>query len=897
MGTIYINTRQSEEHRIVIVKDGHLTGFEQDIVGWENRKGDIYKAVVTRIEEGLDAAFVNFGESKNGFLPLKYVAPELSGADGGERKLAEGDSVLVQIKKDHVGDKGAGMTTNISLAGCYLVLMPNTKRDKTMMSKNIGGRDRRRAAEALAELNVPEGMSVIVRTAGLGRPREDLRWDLECYLLKLWRAVESAAQNNRGPVLIYRENNLMLRAVRDYYRPGEDEIYCDDADSFRELKNFMELISPENAECVHYYEGAGAMVPDLVERQIDEIYKREIKTASGARVVFDVAEAMVAVDVNSGQMRGQSDIEATALRANMDAAEVVARHLRLRDMSGLIVVDFIDMTTEENRRKLEEYFIGLLRKDRARVQWTPLSRFGMMELSRQRLSRPVEESQSVVCQTCRGTGRQRRPESFALRLLRQIRALLPDEEVGALVVQAPADAAVYLLNEKRVELRRLEDEYNCEILVAPLSDMHPPDFTVRKIKSDGRVGVSYQARGGGEEKIRAEEMRRRFEKRDAGAKKPLIQTVMPEERVAEAAPKIGVFGRLWKAARNMFRSDSAAEDGRPDDKKRGGQRRGGAAGGANRRPQQRRETRDGAPKTAAGSSPAESGGAGNKKKRGGQRRRSPRRFKTEGETAAALQSDSQSPKKAPEDSDKDSATRPAESAAPPPVAKSASPESAGAESAAKPPDDKKPRAAESESESKSETSARTDVSVPESESAQSESAETPVVPEKTDDKKSRAGADDSGADKTSPPATNGDGGEKSRDGGDDSDSAADDGEEFMPLAARLARRYGKGEAEISAALAATGDAGSECMDEIPPELTARLDAYFNRRAARTADAANEPLHKVETVGDDDAPAELRQQVRELTAEDGGGDTNGGRPSAAEESPALRQVETVSEDPR
>ena len=560
MSTIYINTRQSEEHRIVVVKNGGLTGFEQDIVGWENRKGDIYKAVVTRIEEGLDAAFVNFGESKNGFLPLKYIAPDLPGASGGAHKLAEGDSILVQIKKDHVGDKGAGLTTNISLAGCYLVLMPNTQKDRAMMSKNIPPRDRKKAADALAGLQVPEGMSVIVRTAGVGRPQEDLRWDLESYLLKLWRAVESAAQNNRGPVLIYRENNLMLRAVRDYYHPGEDEIYCDDAEIYRELKNLMELISPENAGCVHFHEDGGAMVPDAVEQQIDAIYKREIKTVSGARVVFDVAEAMVAVDVNSGQMRGQSDIEETALRANLDAAEVVARHLRLRDMSGLIVVDFIDMTVEENRRKLEEYFIGLLRKDRARVQWTPLSRFGLMELSRQRLSRPVEESQSVVCQICRGTGRQRRPESFALRLLRQVRAMLPDEGVGALVVQAPADTAVYLLNEKRVELRRLEDEYDCEILIAPLADMHPPDFSVRKIKSEGRVGVSYQATGGGGDKIRAEEMRRRFEKRSAGAKTALIQTVMPEERVAEAESGDGFFGRLWKAAGNLFRASPETKD-------------------------------------------------------------------------------------------------------------------------------------------------------------------------------------------------------------------------------------------------------------------------------------------------------------------------------------------------
>ncbi len=611
MRTIYINTRQSEEHRIVIAQSGKLTGFEQDIVGWENKKGDIYKGVVTRIEEGLDAAFVNFGESKNGFLPLKHIAADLPGASGGQYRVAEGDSILVQIKKDHVGDKGAGLTTNISLAGCYLVLMPQTKKDKTMVSKNISGQDRRKITESLDGLNIPDGMSVIVRTAGIGRPQEDLRWDLESYLLKLWRAVETAAQNNRGPVLIYRENNLLLRAVRDHYRPGEDEIFCDDFDNFQELKNFMEIISPDNVDCVHYYEGTGVMVPDALEQQIDAIYQREIKTTSGARVVFDVTEAMIAIDVNSAQMRGASDIETTALRANKEAAEVIAKHLHLRDMSGLVVVDFIDMAIEANRRQLEEYFVSLLRKDRARVQWAGLSRFGMMELSRQRLSRPVEESQSVVCQTCRGTGRQRRPESFALRLLRKIRGMLPDPEAEALVVHAPSDSAVYLLNEKRVELRRMEDEYDCEILIAPLSDMKPHDYSIRKIKNEGKVGASYQARGGGEDKMRAEEMKQRAEKKMTGKKKPLIQTIIPEERAPDSD---GMWGKLWKKIAGAFSSSAPSKTG---DKKQGDKRR---------NLKKKRRQKSGNDESAAKSPPgaAENASAGRKSRNNGQRRRGQR---------------------------------------------------------------------------------------------------------------------------------------------------------------------------------------------------------------------------------------------------------------------------------
>ena len=430
----------------------------------------------------------------------------------------------MQIKKDHVGGKGSGLTTGIALAGCYLVLMPNHRQERAYVSKNITGRDRQQTLDALAKLDVPDGMSVILRTAGVGRSLEDLRWDLESYLLKLWRAIETAAEQNRGPILIYRENNLMLRAVRDYFRVGEDEIYCDDPDSYSELKNFVTLISPDHADNVHYHEGEGAMMPDALERQIDAIYEREIRTSMGARVVFDSTEAMFTIDVNSGQMRGQSDIEETALRANMDAASVIARHLRLRDMGGLIVVDFIDMTPDKNRTRLEDHITSLLRRDRARVQWTSLSRFGLMELSRQRLSRPVEESQSVPCKACHGTGRRRRPEAFALRLLGHCRSALQGDAAGALVVQAPADTAVYLLNEKRVELRRLEDEYNCEILIAPAADLHPPDFNIRKVPTSGRVGVSYQAAVAAEEG-HEQALRARVERKKHEMPQAIIETV------------------------------------------------------------------------------------------------------------------------------------------------------------------------------------------------------------------------------------------------------------------------------------------------------------------------------------------------------------------------------------
>ena len=577
MSTIYVNIRQSEEQRIVIVdKDGVLSGYEQDVVGWENKKGDIYKAVVTRIEDGLDAAFVDFGEPKNGFLPLKHVGANVIGSNGG--KLAEGDSVLVQVKKDHVGDKGAGMTANISLAGCYLVLMPNHKPEKVLMSRNVNSQDRQKTVEAVGALNLPDGMGVIVRTAGVGRPAEDLRWDLESYLLKLWEAVSEAADNCTGPALIYRENNLILRAVRDYYKPGEDEIYCDDEDSYRELKSFMEIISPENADCVHLHDGEG-MVPDAVEEQIDAIYRREIKTASGARVVFDSTEAMVAIDINSAQMRGQSDIEATALRANMEAAEIIARHLCLRDLSGLVVVDFIDMLSDRNRNTLEEKFISLLRKDRARVQWAPISRFGLMELSRQRLSRPVEEAQGVVCKVCHGTGRQRRPESFALRLLRQIRFHLRNFDKDALIVQAPAASAMYLLNEKRAEIDKLEKAHDCEILIAPSEEMHPPDVIIRKVDNSRHSGASYRIVE--RQKNAAEEIQKRLERKSAKRPEALVKTVMPEERQSG-----GFLAKIWNA---LF-GGSSNTNSRPKTRK-GGRPQAAANGERTRKTRRRRHRR------------------------------------------------------------------------------------------------------------------------------------------------------------------------------------------------------------------------------------------------------------------------------------------------------------------
>ena len=839
MSRIYINTRQQEELRVVIAENGRLVGFEQDIPGWENRKGDIYKAVVTRVEEGLDAAFVDFGEGKNGFLPLKNVADNLPGASGGKHKVAEGDSILVQIKKDHVGDKGAGMTTSISLAGCYLVLMPG-HHQKARVSKNVEGRERQQAVDALSRLRVPDNMGVILRTAGVGRTAEDLRWDLESYLLKLWGLIESAAEANRGPILIYRENNLTLRAVRDYFRPGEDEIYCDDADNYRELKEFISLISPEHADSVFHHDSGRPLVPDDIEEQIDAIYERGVKTPSGARVVFDITEAMAAVDVNSAQMQNQTDIEATALRANLEAAEIVARHLRLRDLGGLIVVDFIDMLEAANRRKLEETFVRLLRKDRARVQWTSLSAFGMMEISRQRLSRPVEEWQSVLCHTCHGTGRRHRPESFALRLLRRMRSLLNGGDVGTLVAQAPADTAVYLLNEKRVELRRLEDEYECEIVVVPVADMYPPDFNIRKIKKESLTAVSYESAPAGD-KNQAEMLRRRLQKK-APRRPPLINTMMPEEReqagaAAGFASKVaGFFKSLFGGGDDGGEDDKRAEQPRSRRGRRG--RKNGAGGGDHKKaasPQPRGQT---AVEMAAAVSHAD------KKKK---RRRPQRRKAGEGASASALGMPS------------------GDSSAAANAGASSSGKTAESGNGAKPPS----------------------------------SASSTTAAKKTDgdvSKKSHAPSGDKGGDAKADGKTL-----SSSDSNSDSDATADKrGDGYVQvdgaakpggsLLSRLAAEHNKSEAEVRRALSAIGGDGDMAADahsEIMPEMEEALTKYFSAPIAPPSDSG---LKMVESDGSGDTPPPPQSQVRVLEK------TEPSAPVVAEPAAAMRQVETAKDKP-
>ena len=539
---IYVNTRQSEESRIIVVDEkSKLYGFEQEIAGQENIKGDIYKGVVSSVETSLEAAFVDLGIGKNGFLPIR----EISRSYG---KVSPGDSVLVQVKKDHSGDKGAGLTTFITLTGNYLVLDPQ-RGNHSGVSKNLDWETREKMQKIITQLDLPEEMSVIIRTAAMSCSLEELSWDLHSYLLKLWGSIAEVSASEKGPALIYRENNLLLRTVRNYFNPHTESMICDSPESYNELRQYISLIYPNNLEKVQYHDNHKPMLPPGVETQISEIYEREIRTSSGIRLVFDSTEAMVTVDVNSARLRRNDNIEETALKANLEAASIVAKQLRLRDLAGLIVVDFIDMDKEENRDKVKEKFASLLKEDRAQIRHTGISQLGLMEISRQRLSRSLEESHGKTCPHCEGTGRVRRSVTFALQLLRRLRAECPQSEGKKIFMQAPETAAVYLLNKKRVELRRLEDDYNCNIFIVPDKDMLPSDSRIKNISDSSNYDKEVS---GSQQKNKTDKWSHRLESSQSTTMKPLLNTVSP----AKSAPVDGFFKKTKKLLAPLFLSGS-----------------------------------------------------------------------------------------------------------------------------------------------------------------------------------------------------------------------------------------------------------------------------------------------------------------------------------------------------
>ena len=489
MKRMLFNATQAEELRVAIVDGQKLIDLDIETPGKEQRKSNIYKGLITRVEPSLEAAFVDYGAERHGFLPFKEIARAYfrQGIDVGRARIqdavSEGQELIVQVDKDERGNKGAALTTFISLAGRYLVLMPNNPRGGGV-SRRVEGEDRNELRDIIDQLPIPQGMSVIGRTAAIGRTADELNWDLN-YLMQLWRAVEGAAQQQSGAFLIYQESSLVIRAIRDYFHQDIGEVLVDTEAIYEQAQQFMAHVMPDNVNRIKFYKDDVPLFSRFqIEHQIESAYSRAVSLPSGGSVVFDHTEALVSIDVNSARATRGADIEETAFRTNMEAAEEIARQLRLRDLGGLIVIDFIDMESGRNQREVEVHLRDALRHDRARVQMGKISRFGLMELSRQRLRPSLGETAHNPCPRCHGTGHIRGTESTALHILRIVQEEAMKENTASVHAQAPVDVATFLLNEKRVDLHLIEARHRVSVVLIPNIHLETPNYTISRLKHD-----------------------------------------------------------------------------------------------------------------------------------------------------------------------------------------------------------------------------------------------------------------------------------------------------------------------------------------------------------------------------------------------------------------------------
>ncbi|MBE5315803.1 MAG: ribonuclease E [Xanthomonadales bacterium] len=492
MKRMLINATQAEELRVAIVDGQSLYDIDIEQPAKEQKKSNIYKGRITRLEPSLEAAFVEYGGERHGFLPLKEISRDyfLPGTDpnkhGIKELLKEGQEVVVQVDKEERGNKGAALTTFISLAGRYMVLMPNSPRAGGV-SRRIEGEDRQALKEAMDKLNIPDDMGIIIRTAGVGRDAEELQWDLD-YLLQVWRAITDAALARPAAFLIYQESRLIVRALRDYLRADIGEILIDSEQMFQEARDFVEQVMPHTLRKLKLYKDSIPLFNRYqIESQIENAYERQVRLPSGGSIVIDQTEALTAIDVNSARATKGGDIEETAFNTNLEAADEVARQLRLRDLGGLVVVDFIDMESNRHQREVEERLKNALKHDRARVQIGRISRFGLLEMSRQRLRPSLGESSQTVCPRCAGHGRMRSVESLSLSILRLIEEQAMKDNTGQVLVQAPHEIANFLLNEKRRGLLEIEQRHDVPVVIVADDQLETPHFNVQRIR-EGELG-------------------------------------------------------------------------------------------------------------------------------------------------------------------------------------------------------------------------------------------------------------------------------------------------------------------------------------------------------------------------------------------------------------------------
>jgi ribonuclease E len=610
MKRMLFNATQAEELRVAIVDGQKLIDLDIESAAKEQRKSNIYKGVITRIEPSLEAAFVNYGEERHGFLPFKEVSRSYfqPGVEAGratiKEALREGQELIVQIEKDERGNKGAALTTFISLAGRYLVLMPNNPRGGGV-SRRVEGEDRAELRELMDQLAVPQGMSLIARTAGIGRQLEELQWDLS-YLMQLWTAIDGAAKSQSGPFLIYLEGSLVIRAIRDYFQPDIGEILIDTDDVCEQARAFMSTVMPANVNRVKRYSDDVPLFSRFqIEHQIETAFARQVNLPSGGAIVIDHTEALVSVDVNSGRSTRGQDIEETALKTNLEAADELARQLRLRDLGGLIVIDFIDMENARNQREVENRLRDALRYDRARVQMGKISRFGLMELSRQRLRPALAETSYIPCPRCNGTGHIRSTESSALHILRILEEEAMKDNTAAVHTQVPVDVATFLLNEKRTDIAAIELRHKVSILLIPNIHYETPQHTITRLRHDDLNQEDMQQPSyrmveipSDEEKLPSAQAEAKQPRQQAAIKNitPDLPAPLVQEKKAEpAAERTGFIGKILAWLGGNRHSEPAVETPARSDNKprrgREGQQRGERQG--NRENREGREGRGG----------------------------------------------------------------------------------------------------------------------------------------------------------------------------------------------------------------------------------------------------------------------------------------------------------------
>ncbi|PHS22894.1 MAG: ribonuclease E/G [Methylophaga sp.] len=498
MKRILINATHDEELRVAMVDGQRLFDLDIDVPSREQKKGNIYKGKITRVEPSLEAVFVEYGSERQGFLPLKEISNtyynerqkkegESSGRINVQDVLKVGQELVIQVEKEERGNKGAALTTYISLAGRYLVLMPNSPRAGGI-SRRIEGDERAQLQEALRSLEVPEGMGMIVRTAGVGKQTEELQWDLE-YLVQLWTAIDKVTKERSAPFLAYQESNIIIRALRDYLRKDISEILVDSPEVYKTGHDFMSMVMPHELDKFKLYQDKVPLFTRYrIESQIETAFRHEVRLPSGGALVIDPTEALIAIDVNSARANKGGDIEETAFNTNLEAAEEIARQLRLRDLGGLVVIDFIDMGPSRHQREVENRLRDHLKVDRARVQVGRISRFGLLEMSRQRLRPSLGDAHEEVCPRCSGLGHIRGVESLGLAVLRLLEEEATKDRVTQLVVQLPVAVATFMLNEKRLKLDAIERRHEVKLLLIPNPHMETPHYDIERILDGNKQG-------------------------------------------------------------------------------------------------------------------------------------------------------------------------------------------------------------------------------------------------------------------------------------------------------------------------------------------------------------------------------------------------------------------------